>query len=149
MARHTPIPIHVCQAIILVIYIYILKKIILSFFLKWLLVSALVQLETPAHQLHWSYLLYDISRLKYMFTMYRYVTGVLDKVPNTFSFFYKTKQSKKSNKIKQWDLWKTITPGGRVPQFHCFVTSSPLIRRLNCSVLVVGRFGTIQVNLSW
>lgn len=36
---------------------------------------------------------YDISRLKYMFIMYIYVTGVLDKVPNTI--FTKTKQRKK------------------------------------------------------
>lgn len=60
-------------------------------------------------QLHWSYLLYDISRLKYMFIMYIYVTGVLDKVPNTIFYKNKTKQ--------KWDFWKTITPVSLVPQF--------------------------------
>lgn len=35
-----------------------------------------------------------------MFTMYRYVTGVLDKVPNTFSFVLQNQTIKKSKQNK-------------------------------------------------
>lgn len=40
----------------------------------------------------------------YMFIMYTYETGVLDKVPNYF--FTKTKEKKKKGGE---DLWKTVT----------------------------------------
>lgn len=48
------------------------------------------------NQLNNSDLLYDISRVKYMFTMYIYVTGVLDKVPNTIY----TKPTKKKKSVE-------------------------------------------------
>lgn len=44
-----------------------------------------------------------------MFIMYIYVTGVLDKVPNTIL-------QKKRKEIKL-GFWKTITPVSLVPQF--------------------------------
>lgn len=56
--------------------------------------------------------------------MYIYVTGVLDKVPNTFFFFYKNKTKK-----EKWDLWKTITPVTLVPQFIASQTSRRLVKR--------------------
>lgn len=56
--------------------------------------------------------------------MYIYVTGVLDKVPNTI--FTKRKKEK--------GLWKTVTPVTLVPQ-HCFTEEGPPAStgRLNCS----------------
>lgn len=91
-------------------------------------------------QLHRSYLLFDISRLKYMFIMYIYVTGVLlDKVPNTI--FYKNKKKKK------WDLWKTITPVTLVPQFIASRSGSHLARR-KAELLSAGR-GTVWHDSVW
>lgn len=69
--------------------------------------------ETPINfKLHWSDLLYDISRLKYMFIMYIYVTGVLDKVPNTI--FFLQKQNKKMGLVEDHHTRY------RGPTVHCF-----------------------------
>lgn len=80
------------------------------------------------------------AEIKYMFIMYIYVTGVLDKVPNTFFFFTKTKPKKKNGICGR--------PSHPLPWSHSSLlhrrVAASLRGRLNCSVLVVGQFGTIH-----
>lgn len=91
------------------------------------------------------YLLCDISRIKYMFTMYIYVTGVLDKVPKTT--FTKLKRNNKKERNLKVEDHHTRWPGPTFSLLH-EEEPPPSVRGLNCSVLVVGQFGTIRVTKS-
>lgn len=90
-------------------------------------------LKLPIHWLYSSYLLFDISRLKYRFTIYIYVPWVFDKVPNTI--FTKTKKKKKPFVEDH----HTHKPGSHSSLLDGQVAAGSLGELLLCSVLVDGQ----------